>query len=97
MESRHGSPDARGPSVRVRVPAADDGDYSGLERLAAHATDGGMPPYIDRPYPLAEAADAVRHLAAGKAKGKVIITVQLGAPPHCAHDHPGTDLRGYLH
>jgi NADPH:quinone reductase-like Zn-dependent oxidoreductase len=31
--------------------------------------------FVDRPYPLAETPDAVRHLAAGKAAGKVVITV----------------------
>ena len=49
--------------------------YSGLDRLAAHATDGEIASFLDRPFPLAEAADAVRHLAAGKANGKVINTV----------------------
>jgi NADPH:quinone reductase-like Zn-dependent oxidoreductase len=49
--------------------------YSGLDRLAVLATEGDMASFMDRPYPLTEAADAVRHLAAGKAAGKVVITV----------------------
>jgi len=49
--------------------------YAGLERLAALATEGEITSSLDRPYPLAEAPDAVRHLAAGKAAGKVVITV----------------------
>ena len=49
--------------------------YSGLERLAALATDGSVASVMDRPYPLAEAPDAVRHLATGQAAGKVVITV----------------------
>jgi NADPH:quinone reductase-like Zn-dependent oxidoreductase len=49
--------------------------FSGLDRLAALAADGEIASFMDRPYPLAEAADAVRHLAAGQAAGKVVITV----------------------
>ena len=49
--------------------------YSGLDRLAALAAEGEIASFMDRPYPLAEAPDAVRHLAAGKAAGKVVITV----------------------
>ncbi|MET7426129.1 NAD(P)-dependent alcohol dehydrogenase [Dactylosporangium sp. NPDC005555] len=49
--------------------------HSGLDRLAALATEGELASFMDRPYPLAEAPDAVRHLAAGKAAGKVVITV----------------------
>ena len=48
--------------------------YSGLDRLAALATEGEIASFMDRPYPLAEAPDAVRHFA-GKAAGKVVITV----------------------
>jgi len=42
-----------------------------LERLA----ELGVKPAIERTYPLAEAADAIRHLAAGQARGKLVITV----------------------
>lgn len=49
--------------------------YSGLDRLAALAAEGEIASFMDRPYPLAQAPDAVRHLAAGKAAGKVVITV----------------------
>ena len=31
--------------------------------------------FMDRPYPLTEVPAAVRHLATGKAAGKVVITV----------------------
>jgi NADPH:quinone reductase-like Zn-dependent oxidoreductase len=49
--------------------------YSGLDRLVALATEGEIASFMDRPYLLAEAPDAVRHLAAGEAAGKVVITV----------------------
>ena len=49
--------------------------YSGLERLAAHAVDGELASFMDKPFDLASTADAVRHLMAGKARGKVVITV----------------------
>ena len=49
--------------------------YSGLEQLAMLATEGAIASFMDRPYPLAETPDAVRHLATGKAAGKVVITV----------------------
>ena len=49
--------------------------YSGLERLAALAEDGSVASYLDRPFPLSDAADAVGHLEAGRAMGKVVITV----------------------
>lgn len=32
-------------------------------------------PVIDRTYPLSEAADAIRYLQEGRARGKVVITV----------------------
>jgi NADPH:quinone reductase-like Zn-dependent oxidoreductase len=48
---------------------------SGLERLAAHAVDGKLASFTDRPFALNSTADAVRHLMAGKARGKVVITV----------------------
>ena len=34
-----------------------------------------LTPVIDRRYPLANAADAIRHLETGHARGKVIVTV----------------------
>jgi NADPH:quinone reductase-like Zn-dependent oxidoreductase len=36
---------------------------------------GTIRPIIDRRYPLAEAADAMRHVDSGQALGKVVITV----------------------
>ena len=36
---------------------------------------GSITPVIDRCYPLAEAAEALRYLEAGHARGKVVITL----------------------
>lgn len=49
--------------------------YSGLDRLAALAAEGQLVSHLDQPYALAETRDAVRHVAAGKALGKVVVTV----------------------
>jgi NADPH:quinone reductase-like Zn-dependent oxidoreductase len=39
---------------------------------------GNIKPVIDRRYPLSEAAEALRYLGAGHARGKVVITVEHG-------------------
>lgn len=49
--------------------------YSGLDRLATLAAEDQITSFMDQPYALAQAPDAVRHLAAGKAWGKVVVTV----------------------
>lgn len=49
--------------------------YSGLERLAAHAVDGSIAAFMDKPFRLESAIDAIRHLVAGRALGKVVVTV----------------------
>lgn len=41
---------------------------------------GKVTPVIDRCFPLRDVADAIRHLEAGHAKGKVVISVELS--PH---------------
>jgi NADPH:quinone reductase-like Zn-dependent oxidoreductase len=48
---------------------------SDLERLAVLLRDGDVTPCIDGSYPLDRVADAMRHLEAGKARGKVVIVV----------------------
>jgi NADPH:quinone reductase-like Zn-dependent oxidoreductase len=50
--------------------SADD-----LVTLAGLLASGAITPAIDRTFPLAEAADAIRHLEAGRAAGKVVVTV----------------------
>jgi len=47
-----------------------------LEYLAALIRDGKLVSVIDRRYPLAETAEAIRYLETGRARGKVIVTVQ---------------------
>lgn len=49
--------------------AADDQTLAGL------AESGALTPVIDRTYPLADAAEAIRHIAAGHAVGKGVITI----------------------
>ena len=46
-----------------------------LLTLADLITTGQVTPVIDRTYPLDEAADALRYVAAGHTRGKVVITV----------------------
>ena len=48
---------------------------SDLEVLAGHITAGAVTPSIDRTYPLDHVPEAMRHLAAGKVKGKTAITI----------------------
>ena len=47
-----------------------------LERLAQIIDAGDLTPVIDRTYTLDEVPDAMRHLVAGKAAGKIVISVQ---------------------
>ena len=47
--------------------------FTGLERLAALAETGKIVPAIERTYALADTPDAMRHLASGKARGKLVI------------------------
>jgi NADPH:quinone reductase-like Zn-dependent oxidoreductase len=48
---------------------------SDLERLTEFIETGKVTPSIDRVYPLAEAPDAMRYLTAGKARGKIAISI----------------------
>jgi NADPH:quinone reductase-like Zn-dependent oxidoreductase len=48
---------------------------SDLERLTDLIESGAVTPSIDRTYPLERAPQALRHLAAGEARGKVVISV----------------------
>jgi NADPH:quinone reductase-like Zn-dependent oxidoreductase len=49
--------------------------FSDLERLTFLIEAGNVTPSIDRSYPLEEAPDAVRHLAAGQVRGKGAISI----------------------
>ena len=48
---------------------------SDLERLTALIESGAVTPSVDRTFPLEHAVGAIRHLVAGSAHGKVVITV----------------------
>lgn len=50
-------------------------DAPHLERLADLVESGAVTPVIDRHFPLAQTASAIRHLESGAARGKVIIEV----------------------
>ena len=49
--------------------------YSILERLAALVEAGTLVPAVERTYPLSEAPEAMRHLVAGRVRGKLVITI----------------------
>jgi NADPH:quinone reductase-like Zn-dependent oxidoreductase len=56
-------------------PFTSVGKRQDLLALADLLTTGQVTPAIDRTYPLDEAADALRYVAAGHTRGKVVITV----------------------
>ena len=51
-------------------------DANDLEFMKALFAAGKVVPVIDRCYPLSEAAEAIRHVEAGHARGKVIIEME---------------------
>lgn len=60
--------------LRVQIPTAAP-DAQRLGDLAAMAARGELRPVIDRTYPLADAAAAVRHLEVEHARGKIVVTM----------------------
>lgn len=56
-------------------PFTSIGKRQDLLTLAELLTTGQVTPVIDRTYPLDEAADALRYVAAGHTRGKVVVTV----------------------
>ena len=67
---------ALSPLVRQRLTMFIAKERSSdLERLTDLIEAGTVTPSIDRTYPLEQAPEAMRHLAAGKAQGKVAITI----------------------
>ena len=54
----------------VATPNRDD-----VQMLADLMQAGGVTPVIDRCYPFMEAAEAMRHLESGHARGKVVVTI----------------------
>jgi NADPH:quinone reductase-like Zn-dependent oxidoreductase len=62
--------------VRQRLrPLMAKPNRADLLTLTAFIEDGTLTPVLDRTYPLAETADALRHVEQGHARGKVVITV----------------------
>jgi NADPH:quinone reductase-like Zn-dependent oxidoreductase len=50
-------------------------DHASLDRLAELVVDCRLVPAIERTYPLADVPTAIRHLEAGRARGKLVITI----------------------
>jgi len=66
---------------------------SDLERLRHLVEDGTVRPAVDTVYPLDQAAEAVRHLVAGHAKGKIAVAVDdPGRETLGPHNHAGTRI-----
>jgi NADPH:quinone reductase-like Zn-dependent oxidoreductase len=64
------------PFVRQRLTMLTPKEHhADLERLAQLIEAGELTPIIDKTYRLHEAPDAMRHLVAGNARGKLVITV----------------------
>jgi NADPH:quinone reductase-like Zn-dependent oxidoreductase len=67
---------ALSPFVRQRlVMKTPKEHYADLERLVHLIEAGKLKPVIEKTYPLREVPDAMRHLQAGQARGKLVITV----------------------
>ena len=65
-----------GSGKEVSALTLDDGVRArDLDELRRHLADGTLTPTIDRTYPLAKAADAIRYAERGHVRGKVILTV----------------------
>lgn len=63
---------------RKVVPILVEPRTEDLVQLAEMLDEGTVEPVVDRTYPLAEAAEAFRHLAGGHARGKVVVEVRSG-------------------
>lgn len=63
--------------IRQRiVPFISKNDSASLARLAELAQTGLIRAVIDRQYPLREAAEAIKYVGAGHARGKVLVNVR---------------------
>jgi NADPH:quinone reductase-like Zn-dependent oxidoreductase len=68
---------ALSPFVRQRLTMKTPKEHhADLERLAQLIEAGALKPVIDQAYPLERAPDAMRDLEAGRARGKLVITVR---------------------
>lgn len=81
------------PGLELGLPALNMRSYTlfettrdpeRLRRAAAFVTSGlrtgAFRPVVDRTFPLAEIAEAHRYLEAGAQVGKIVVTVDHGAP-----------------
>lgn len=59
-------------SQRLKMLVAKD-HFAALERLTKLIDDGHVRPAVHRTYPLADAAEAMRELEAGRVRGKVVV------------------------
>jgi NADPH:quinone reductase-like Zn-dependent oxidoreductase len=67
---------ALSPFVRQRLTVlAPKEHYTFLERLTELIEDDRLVPAVERTYPLSEMPDAMRQLVAGRARGKLVITI----------------------
>jgi NADPH:quinone reductase-like Zn-dependent oxidoreductase len=67
---------ALSPFVRQRLTMKTPREhYADLERLVTLIEAGKLTPIIEQTYPLHRTPDAMRHLEAGHARGKLVITV----------------------
>jgi NADPH:quinone reductase-like Zn-dependent oxidoreductase len=57
---------------RVRMFVAKEGREH-LEAVRSHVEAGALRPVVERSFPLAEAGDAMTHLEAGRARGKLVV------------------------
>jgi NADPH:quinone reductase-like Zn-dependent oxidoreductase len=70
-------------SPTVKAPNHDD-----LVALKALVEAGKVRPVIDGTYPLAETPEAIAHVAAGHARGTVVVNVSQPSPDASASDNP---------
>jgi NADPH:quinone reductase-like Zn-dependent oxidoreductase len=73
--------------LTMKIPKENHAD---IERLAGLIEAGELTPSIDKIYPLHNARDAMRALEAGQVRGKIVISVQLGAADPRATEAEGS-------
>ena len=67
---------ALSPFVRQRLTMLGPKEhYTVLERLSELIDAGQLVPVVEQTYPLSDMPDAMRQLVAGRARGKLVITV----------------------
>jgi NADPH:quinone reductase-like Zn-dependent oxidoreductase len=66
-------------SQRLTMLASDE-RYPSLEKVTELINAGRVTPAIDRTFALDHAPSAMRHLEAGQARGKIVITIQPAEP-----------------